>query len=133
MVNQTRVKGYAVLLSVFMLGAFAGGGTAYAVAQHRFARLIGDHPRFFETRRIGAISHRLGLDGDQRERVRAVMDRHFAERQKLEREMYERCGDALRATESQMDDEVRAVLEPDQRARYDQLAKERRARGMRGR
>lgn len=128
MVNVPRVKGYWVAIAIFMLGVAAGGGSSYAYAQHQYTRLFRDRPDLLELRRLGALSHRLGLDERQRERVRSIMDHHGDARRELMGDLFQRCGDRLRAEEIQIDGEIRAVLDSDQQRRYDALAAERRGR-----
>jgi len=125
MSSDPRVKGYAALAAAFVLGVAAGGGAAYGFAQQRYARFLGERPAFWESRRIGALSRRLDLDSAQRDRVRVVMEKHAGERRRIEREMLERCGEPLRAEQVEIDAEVRAVLRPEQAARFDEMAKRR--------
>jgi Spy/CpxP family protein refolding chaperone len=128
MVSTSRLKAYAVLAGMFLLGAAAGGGASYAHAQRRYAVLVSERPEFLESRRLGALARRLSMDGDQRDRVRAIMERHAEERRLLTRQMYERCGDSLRQNQAAVDAEVRGVLSADQRQKYDELAGQRRDR-----
>jgi hypothetical protein len=130
MVNAARLKAYGLLAGMFALGAAAGGGVSYAHAQRKYAMLVGERPEFLEMRRLGALGRRLSLDGDQRDRVRAIMERHAEERRQLTRQMYERCGDPLRANQAAVDQEVRAILGPAQQQKYDEISTERRERGI---
>jgi hypothetical protein len=125
MASDSRWKGYAALAVAFVLGVAAGGGVAFGVTQHRYARLLGERPGFFEARRAFALSQRLGLSGSQRDRVRDIVERHADRRRALERDIFERCGDALRTEQATIDTEIRGVLAPDQQQRFDQMAKRR--------
>jgi hypothetical protein len=125
MASEPRWKGYAALAAAFVLGAAAGGGVAFGATQHRYARLLGERPGFFEARRAFALSRRLGLNASQQDRVRGIVEQHAERRRQLEREVFERCGDSLRAEQAAVDTEIRAVLEPDQQKRFDQMAKRR--------
>jgi Spy/CpxP family protein refolding chaperone len=128
MVNASRWKSYAALVAVFVLGTIVGAGASHAHAQRRYARLLGDRPEFLETRRLGALSRHLDLDDAQRERMRAIIERHADERRQLTRDVFERCGAPLRAQQAATDVEIRAVLRPAQQPRFDAIAKERRDR-----
>jgi len=60
---------------------------------------------------------------------RAMLQRHyramFREHGAFDyRSIMDRCGGPLRAQKAQMDSEIRALLRPDQQARYDQLLKD---------
>ncbi len=46
-------------------------------------------------------------------------------------DMYDRCGQELRAKELEVDAEVRDVLDPDQRRLYEQMIRGPRGRGFR--
>ena len=127
--DRAKLKGYLALLLVFILGALAGGAGSRALVQRRYARLFRDRSALFEHRRLGALSRRLNLDDVQGDQVRSVLNKHGKQRQKLTREIMERCGEPLHAQKLQMDGEIRALLRPDQQARYDELVRDSEARG----
>jgi hypothetical protein len=122
--DRARLKGYGVLLLVFVLGVLAGGAGSRALLQRRYARLFRDRFSVFEHRRLGALSHRLDLDDVQEDKVRLIMAKYGQERRDLTRAMLDRCGDPLRAQKARMDSEIRALLRVDQQGRYDALVKD---------
>ncbi|HEY4105259.1 MAG TPA: hypothetical protein VGM44_15285 [Polyangiaceae bacterium] len=122
--DRSRVRGLGALLLVFILGLLIGGAGSRAMLQRRYAHLFRDRYSVFEHRRINALSHRLGLDDAESEQVRSIVSKYSPERRKLAREMFDRCGDPLRAQKGRMDVEIRAALRPDQQTRYDALVKE---------
>jgi len=122
--DRSKLKGYAALLSVFVLGLLAGGAGSRAMLQHRYAGIFRDRPGIFEHRRLGALSHRLKLDDAQSEQVRVIMNKYGQQRRELARELMERCGSPLREQKAQMDREIRALLRPEQQARFDKLSKD---------
>ena len=122
--DRGRLKGYGALLLVFVLGLLIGGAGSRAMLQRRYARLFRDRFSVFEHRRLGALSHRVGLDDAQEDKVRTIMAKYGQERRELTRAMMDRCGDPLRAQKAQMDAEIRALLRPDQQSRYDALVKD---------
>ena len=122
--DRAKLKGYGALLLVFVLGMLLGGAGSRAMLQRRYARLFRDRFSVFEHRRLGALSHRLGLDDTQEDKVRGIMAKYGQERRELTRAMLDRCGDPLRAQKAQMDAEIRALLRPDQQSRYDALVKD---------
>jgi len=129
MASDRKLTGYAALVAIFVLGAATGGAASYAMMQRHYARMFRDHPgEMMDGRRLGALSRRLDLDSTQRDRIRAIMERHGDERRRLTREMFERCGDSLRAAQGAIDDEVRQTLRPEQVPRYDAVVKERHER-----
>ncbi|HEX3596877.1 MAG TPA: hypothetical protein VHU80_17330 [Polyangiaceae bacterium] len=128
MPNERRVKGYALIGATFLLGVATGGAAAYASLQRHYAHLFRDRPDMLETRRLGALAHRLSLDDGQRDRVRMIMEKYVEDRRRLTREMFAQCGDKVRAAQDTLDRDVEATLRPDQIPRYEALAKERRER-----
>jgi hypothetical protein len=73
---------------------------------------------------LGALARRLKLDDAQEDRVRNILSKYGKQRRVLSREIMARCGAPLQAEKAQMDSEIRALLHPDQQARYDQLIKD---------
>lgn len=131
MVNRQRFKAYALVASVFLLGALAGGGAAYAFAQKECRDLAFDRGAF-ERRRMRALSEELDLTDAQRDRIQDILRANRAERRRLTREAFERCGTPLRSHREKLHDEIRGVLAPEQRKRYQTLVEEHRRRGPRG-
>lgn len=131
MVTRPRLKGYAALLITFILGALVGAGAAHAYDGHRYARLFGDR-HALEHRRLEALARRLDLDDHQREAIGKIMEDHVDERRALMRSVMEQCGEPLRAAQARLDTQIRAVLRPEQVARYDAISKEHREKWMPG-
>ena len=59
--DRAKLKGYAALFLVFVLGALCGGAGSRAMLQRRYARLFRDRPALFEHRRLGALTRRQNL------------------------------------------------------------------------
>jgi len=120
-----RFKGYLVLAGVFVFGAVAGGGGMFAYAQHEYAALLQkDDP--VENRRVSALSLRLGLEAPQQDQVRAIMANAREDMRSLSREAVRNCGDPVRTRRERMHEEIRAILSPEQRAKFDSIFGERR-------
>ena len=122
--ERAKLKGYVALLLVFVLGLLCGGAGSRALLQRRYARLFKDRFAVFEHRRLGALSHRLDLDDAQEDSVRQIMSKYGQQRRQLSRDILDRCGGPLRAQKNQLDAEIRALLRPEQQARYDELVKD---------
>ena len=122
--ERAKLKGYAALLLVFLLGIVLGGAGSRAMLQRRYRSMFRDHGSVFEYRRLGALAHRLKLDDAQEERVRDILGKYAKQRRDLTRDIMARCGTPLHAQKAQMDGEIRALLRPDQQTRYDQLIKD---------
>ncbi len=120
-----RGIGYIVLIAVFVLGAIAGGGAAFAWAQSDRAVAVksGKH---LQHRRVRALSRKLDLDREQEKRVAAIIAGDDDESRALGRDVVDKCGQRLRDHEAHVDDEIRDVLRPDQRRRFQRIVDERR-------
>lgn len=125
MVNgkRARLKAYGLVFGVFLLGSVAGGATVHALSQRDVKALLGRDG--FERRRLGALSRELSLTGEQETQLREIFKRRGEERRRLTTDIMDRCGDSLEEQRRQTDEEVKAVLNPEQRARFDQLMAER--------
>jgi Spy/CpxP family protein refolding chaperone len=128
MIERAKLKGYGAFALVFLLGLLAGGALSRALLQRHYGRMFKDPSAVFERRRLGALARRLNLDDAQENRVRDIMDKYAAQRRGLTRDIMDRCGAPLRTQKAELDAEIRAVLRPDQQARYDTLLKDREAR-----
>lgn len=114
-----------ILVAVFVAGAATGAGLigAFRPAGHASPR-----PRPPGDGMPPGLSE-LGLSPDQAARARAILDRHRAELEAAIQETFPR----VRAIQDRIDQEIRAVLTPDQAARLDELRRRRPPlRGMGG-
>jgi Spy/CpxP family protein refolding chaperone len=129
MVNRTRLKAYAIVAGVFVLGALAGAGASHAFAQRDYASLVAGERDFIEHRKLRALSRELDLSSEQRERIAEILRKHRDDRRGLSRQMFERCGEPVRAHKAKVSAEIRAVLDPAQQTRFDQFEKQQQERG----
>jgi Spy/CpxP family protein refolding chaperone len=106
-----------------MVGGIAGAAGATAWVERGYAELLSDERREQrEVRRLRALSRELDLSAAQEDKVRSIMQAHRAEHRRLTREMFERCGEPVRKHKETIDAEIRAVLDPQQQQRFDELA-----------
>ena len=118
-----RLKGYSIVVSVFLVGAIAGAAAATAWVERGYADLVNDDRRDQrEARRLRALSRELEFSSEQEKKVRSIMQSHREEHGRLTREMFERCGESVRKHKATIDAEIRAVLQPEQQKRFDELA-----------
>lgn len=121
-----KLKVYAMVTGIFVLGAGAGGAAGYGVASKRVAELVGDdRPDAFNARRLEALSSELDLTREQRRQVRVIMERHRDQNRKLTRVMFEKCGDELQDLRTRVDAEIRALLSAEQQQRFGELMEKR--------
>ena len=125
----TQSKAIAILLGVFLLGGVSGGALGYAFAvRDEVERMGPDHGR-----RLRAFAWELGLSPEQRERVEAIRVRHQPRMRRLMRAALDQCGGPVRAHRAEVDAEVRKILTPEQRERFDEILVSRGERGFMGR
>lgn len=115
------------LVGVFLLGGVAGAGVAVAYLRHEARELVSE-PRFRDRARLRGLTRLLDLSDEQRERVKAVFERHQSERQAAFAEMLEKCGDSVKKQKAAVDGEIRAVLDPSQQSKFDSLVQKQNAR-----
>lgn len=116
--NRARIVSVALLVGVFALGAVAGGFAMRTYQQRRWARELAGPPAHARMRfRMDALARQLGLSAAQRDRVWKIIQSHEDERRKL----VESCAPGFRALRKEIQGEIRAVLTPDQRVRFDAL------------
>jgi hypothetical protein len=121
-----RLRGYLVLVTVFVLGTVAGGGLVSSVLEHRSAaRLVDDR---VDERRLEILTEQLALDGAQRERVAGILNDAKREARAISHEMDARCGHPLLDHRAKVDDRIRAELRSPQQTKLDELLARRRAR-----
>jgi hypothetical protein len=113
------VRSVAAFLLVFALGAAAGGALVYG------ARGGGRHGAGAEmpmAHRLAVLQERLGLRAEQRARIEALMagyHRRFAARAHA----LVGADPELSAARDAMHAELRAILDDDQRLRFDELVR----------
>ncbi len=125
-----KTKAALILGLVFVLGIGTGGASAFAIVQRRHAAMLRDDvgvgggagPAMLN-RRMRVLTRKLDLDSVQEEKINAIFQRDAEESFRLGETMFENCGEPLRTHRKKTDDEVRAVLRPDQVSRYEDLAK----------
>jgi len=115
--------GYVVLIGVFVLGAIAGGGAALAYATSDHAPSAKNAKSL---KRARALSRKLDLDRDQERRLDDLLTSDDDESRALGRDVVERCGQRLRDHQAHVDEEIRDILRPEQRRRYQRMMDERR-------
>jgi Spy/CpxP family protein refolding chaperone len=122
MVNRSNLRAFLVLAGVFVGGAGTGVATTLAWSHHRFIGLMEHEGSHRNDLRVRALQHALDLTNQQRGTIAAILERQMPERRRLMGEMMQTCGEPMRAYKAKLDAEIRAVLNPQQQKRFDQLA-----------
>jgi len=126
MVTRSKLKVYGLVFGIFALGAGTGAGTAYAVSERRLANVLAEgRPEAHETRRFHALARELDLSREQREKLRGILSRHREQNRQLTRAMFETCGADMSKLRERVDDEIRGLLDEQQKQRFAELAAKR--------
>jgi Spy/CpxP family protein refolding chaperone len=128
MVTTSRLKAYGALAGMFVLGAVSSAAAYHAFARQKDAELMSGDRSNFEARLVEALGRDLDLRDDQLHAVRGIFQKHSEERRRLFRQEVETCGGPMTAHRERVDAEIRALLTPEQRGRFDTLREERRRR-----
>lgn len=119
--TRARAQGYVALVVAFLLGSTAGAAAAYAFFQQDSQKNAAEPAETRGERRMRALARELSLSPQQQAQIAAIWEKHRDERRRLTREMFDRCGEPVNAHKAIIDDEIRAALSPEQRARFDEL------------
>lgn len=115
---RTRLAAGGLLLAAFALGAVAGG-VGVTVAEHRAAE-AGKRPNTREGY-LTRLTSELGLSGEQRDSIRAILEQHKPAMDSMWGEVRPRF-DSLRTGVRQ---QIRRQLTPAQLEHYDELLERR--------
>lgn len=113
---------------MFVLGAVCSAGAYHALARRGDAEFFSADRSSFEARRVEAMTRELDLTEEQRGKVLAVFQKHADEHRRLLRQEIETCGGPMTQHRERVDAEIRALLTPEQRTRFETLRTERRRR-----
>jgi Spy/CpxP family protein refolding chaperone len=126
MVMSPKLRTWAMVLGIFVVGAGAGGAAGYAAASRKLAAVLRDERP--EVRRFEALAVELDLTRDQRKKVREILEHHRDENRDMMRKMYEQCGAPVQEMRDRVDEELRKVLTPEQEKRFKELVEKRHQR-----
>lgn len=131
--NRSKWQAIGILTSVFALGAITGGGalTAWHGELRRDVARFGLVPH--GARPLMAMMRRLNLTNQQQQAIKTILERHDPMRRAIMQDMMSNCGQEMDREKATLDGEIRAVLSPEQRTRFDELSKRQRERMFGGR
>jgi hypothetical protein len=115
-----RVRAALALAGVFVLGAATGvGGARFFVARHMAHALDAPLPAVRHRVVMNALDRQLDLSKDQHEKIAGILEKHEPEITEISRSVEPKLAPIFASIE----DEIRAELTPDQRPKFDELAK----------
>jgi hypothetical protein len=124
---EIEMKTWKVVLgviTVFLLGMLAGGLVTAKVFQRGMAQALGGRPNMAGEIMAWRTARYLRLDATQRQELRAIV----REAQQQMWTVREQVHPQVQAVLSNTEQRVRAILRPDQAARFDRLLAERKGR-----
>ena len=122
MVNRSSLNAFLVLAGVFVGGLGTGVATTLAWSHHRLIGFMEHEGSHRNDLRVRALQRALDLTNEQRGTIAAILEGQMPERRRLMGEMMQNCGEPVRAYKTKVDAQIRAVLNPQQQKRFDQLA-----------
>ena len=119
---MTRTKAIALLIAVFVLGGISGASVTFAYSRRELAEM--SFPAWLRPpqARMRGLVRALDLTDVQTKQVRSILEHHRNDRRLVWNAVIEKCGDPIRKQKADVDSEIRAVLSPDQKLRFDALA-----------
>lgn len=115
MLANRKNKARLIILTAFVLGVLTGVGGMNLIAA-RFAPAAGAHPNMLEE-----IAREVSLTPAQRAEVDSILKKTRAESQEILKPLQPQMLDLRARTRAQ----IRAVLSPEQQARYDEWTRKR--------
>ncbi len=123
-----RLRAAGTLLAVFALGAATGGAVVRYTTTRSIHHLLDAPPG--EARRramLWALDRKLSLTDAQRDRIEGILTAHAGEYAAIHR----RTEPEMAALRARVEGEIREVLTPDQKGKFDELAAKLKARHRR--
>lgn len=125
-----KQRGYLVLTAFFLLGAVVGSAIGRAHTQREMIDADLD-PQTREVISIRAVAAELGLNDQETRHLSSVAATYRGTRREVTQEMYDSCGQRMRALQVQMSAEVTAGFRPEKAAAYlEVIAERRKQQGM---
>ncbi len=119
-----QMKVVAGIVAVFLLGAFAGMFAAHRYYRHHGPSFAWEGTKAAERAIVDRLSRELSMDSRQKEQLREIVREAQAEIAPIRRKMRPE----IEAVLSHADEEVRKILRPDQRTKFDEIVAKRKAR-----
>ena len=109
----SKITAYLLIACVFLLGVVAGGGAVMAWTSNEHASMVSGGPPA-QHHKVRALSRKLDLDPTQEQRVATIVASDADESREI-----------LRDHRAHVDEEIRTVLRPDQRRRFERIVEQR--------
>ena len=117
-------KNLAGIFVIFLLGVTTGALVSRTIEKREVGRLVDNGPAGYRALMVDRLSHQLSLSAQQRDQLALIMDNSSARLREARLPVYPQVKASLEQTES----EIRAILTPDQVAKFEPIAAQSRAR-----
>jgi Spy/CpxP family protein refolding chaperone len=117
-------KSLLALVLIFVLGGVTGALISNIAAKKDMARLVDSGRAGFRALTVQRMSEQLALSPDQTKQLAEIMDRSSARVREARLPVFPQVKVALEKTEA----EIRAILTPEQLAKFEPIAAEGRSR-----
>ena len=126
--NRPKWQAIGILLGVYALGVVTGGGAllAWHGKQRRDMAELGFGPH--GERPVLALMRRLDLSREQRQAIERILANHAPKRRAIMQDVMSKCGHELDQDKADLDRQIGAILNPAQRAMFDELSQHQRER-----
>ncbi len=109
----SKATAYLLIACVFLLGVVAGGAAMMAWTSNQHAAVLRDSSPA-QRHKAQVLSRKLDLDPDQEQRVATILTSDVDESREI-----------LRDHRAHVDEEIRTVLRPEQRRRFEHIVEQR--------
>jgi Spy/CpxP family protein refolding chaperone len=121
-VKRVTLRAALLLGSVFVCGALVGGAGVKVWMQRKVIDDLTAGPgRRFTRHSLRHFADQLNLTADQRDRVIRILEAHRPEMERIREQLSQSCAQPLREHKRKIEGEIRAVLTPEQRERFNAL------------
>jgi hypothetical protein len=130
MVNNSTLRVVVVITGIFFGGVGTGAAVTFAWSHNRMVEMMDRNGPFRHEMRMRALQRMLHLSAQQHRAISDILERGESERHRVMGQMMQACGEPMRSHKARVDAEIRAVLNPDQQRRFDELTKRQNERFM---
>ena len=120
--NRVTLRAALVLGSVFVCGALVGGaGVKVWTERQVIDDLTAGPDRRFAHHFLQDLADELNLTAAQRDQVFRILQTHRPQMDRIRQQLSQSCALPMREQKKKIDADIRALLTPDQRTRFDEL------------
>lgn len=114
----------ASIIIVFLLGVLAGALVTHKSYQHRVEGIMKGESKTMREVIVRRLNRELHLDANQSEQLHSIVEETHAEIKKVRRQFRPQIEEVLARSQ----EKIRAILQPDQLEKYEQIIAERKKR-----